>query len=65
MSVVAWQTDDEAVAQSFIAALRDSGETPVSDAIGPIPDLPSGHDAVEVLRDYLGPGIAAAASENA
>jgi len=63
MSVVAWQTDDEAVAQSFITALRDNGETPVSDAIGPIPDLPPGMMPVEVLRDYLGPGIAAAASE--
>jgi len=63
MSVVAWRTDDEAIAQSFITALRDSGETPVSDAIGPIPDLPPGMMPVEVLRDYLGPGIAAAASE--
>ena len=63
MSVAAWQTDDEAVAQSFITALRDNGETPMSDAIGPIPDLPPGMMPVEVLRDYLGPGIAAAASE--
>jgi hypothetical protein len=63
MSVAAWQTDDEVVAQSFITALRDYGETPVSDAIGPIPDLPAGMMPVELLRDYLGPGIAAAASE--
>ena len=63
MSVAAWQTDDEVVAQSFITALRDNGERPVSDAIGPIPDLPPGMMPVELLRDYLGPGIAAAASE--
>lgn len=63
MSVAAWQSDDEAVAQSFITALRNNGETPVSDAIGSIPDLPPGMMPVELLRDYLGPGIAAAASE--
>lgn len=63
LSVAAWQTDDEPVAQSFITALRDDGETPVSDAIGPIPDLPPGLVPVEALREYLGPGIAAAASE--
>ena len=63
LSVSAWQTDDEPVAQTFITALRDDGETPVSDAIGPIPDLPPGLVPVEALREYLGPGIAAAASE--
>jgi len=63
MSVAAWQTDDEAVAQTFVTALRDYGEVTISDAIGPIPDLPPGMLPVELLRDYLGPGIAAAASE--
>ena len=63
LSVSAWQTDDEPVAQTFITALRDDGETPVSDAIGPIPDLPPELVPVEALREYLGPGIAAAASE--
>lgn len=63
MSVAAWQTDDEAVAQSFVTALRDYDEIAISDAIGPIPDLPPDMMPVELLRDYLGPGIAAAASE--
>lgn len=63
MAVAAWQTDDESVAQTFVTALRDTGETIISDAIGPIPDLPAGMMPVEVLRDHLGPGIAAAASE--
>lgn len=63
ISVAAWQTDDEAVAQTFVTALRDYGEVTISDTIGPIPDLPPGMLPVELLRDYLGPGIAAAASE--
>lgn len=63
MSVAAWQSDDEAVAQTFITALRDNGATETSDAIGPIPDLPSGMLPVELLRNYLGPGIAAATAE--
>jgi hypothetical protein len=63
LSVAAWQTIDEAVAQSFITALRTDGNAPTSDSIGPIPGLPPGLMPVELLRDYLGPGIAAAAAD--
>lgn len=63
VSVAAWQTNDEAVAQSFVKRLRDDGSVTTSDIIGPIPDLPPGLMPVELLRDYLGPGIAAAAAD--
>jgi hypothetical protein len=63
VSVAAWQTNDEAVAQSFVKRLRDDGSVTTSDTIGPIPDLPPGLMPVELLRDYLGPGIAAAAAD--
>jgi len=62
VSVAAWQTNDEAVAQTFVKRLRDDGSVTTSDIIGPIPDLPPGLMPVELLRDYLGPGIAAAAA---
>lgn len=64
VAVAAWQTDDEAVAQSFIAALRDDGSINISAAIAPIPDLPAGLMPVETLRDYIGPGITAAAADS-
>ena len=35
VAVAAWQTDDEAAAQSFVTALRHDGSVNVSDAIGP------------------------------
>jgi hypothetical protein len=63
LSVAAWQTNDEAVAQSFVNALRNDGSIATSDTIGPIPDLPPGLMPVEVLRDFLGPGITAAAAD--
>ena len=63
LSVAAWQTNDEAVAQSFVNALRNDGSSTTSDTIGPIPDLPPGQVPVEALRDFLGPGIAAAAAD--
>ncbi len=63
VAVAAWQTDDESIAQSFIASLRNDGEAAISDLIAAIPDLPPGLMAVEILRDYLGPGIAAAAAD--
>lgn len=63
VAVAAWQTDDESIAQSFITSLRTDGEVIVSDLIAAIPDLPPGLMAVEILRDYLGPGIAAAAAD--
>lgn len=63
LSIAAWQTDDEAVAQEFVAALRDDGKVPASESITPIPGLPSGLASVERIRDYLGPGIVAAAAD--
>jgi hypothetical protein len=64
VAVAAWQTNDEAVAQSFIERLRNDEEITTSDAIGPIPDLPAGLTPIEQLRDYLGPGIVAAAADS-
>ncbi len=63
LSVAAWRTNDEAVAQSFVNALRNDSSTTTSDTIGPIPDLPPSLMPVEVLRDFLGPGITAAAAD--
>ncbi len=63
LSVAAWQTNDDAVAQSFVTDLRNGSNVTTSDAIDPVPDLPPGLMPVELLRDYLGPGIAAAAAE--
>ncbi len=63
LSVAAWQTNDDAVAQSFVAKLRNGSNVTTSDAIGPIPDLPPGLMPLELLRDYLGPGVAAAAAD--
>ena len=63
IAVAAWHTDDEAVAQEFVGALRSDGSANVSDAIGAIVDLPAGLTPVEQLRDYLGPGITAAAAD--
>ena len=59
-SVNAWQSDTESIAQAFIMSLRSDGEAVTSDQIATIPDLPPGLMPVEILRDYLGPGIAAA-----
>lgn len=63
VAVAAWQTDDESIAQSFITSLRNDGEVAISDLIAAIHDLPPGLMAIEILRDYLGPGIAAAAAD--
>ena len=63
VAVEGWQTDDEAVAQNFVNGLRDSGEAVTTAAIRAIPDLPAALMPIEILRDYLGPGIAAATAE--
>lgn len=63
VAVEGWQTDDEAVAQNFVTGLRDSGEAVTIAAIRVIPDLPAALMPIEILRDYLGPGIAAATAE--
>lgn len=63
VAVEGWQTDDEAIAQRFVATLRDGGEPVTSETIRTIPDLPAAIMSIEILRDYLGPAIAAAAIE--
>ena len=63
LHVDAWQTDAESVAQAFISALRDSGAADTRGDIAPVPDLPAGLVDIEMLRNYLGPAITAAAAE--
>ncbi len=62
IAVEGWQTDDESIAQLFVDKLRNSSEVPVVDTISLIPDLPRALTPVEILADYFGPGIAAAAA---
>jgi len=63
VSVAAWQSDDESVAQSFVTALRESGAPVPEEGIEALRDLPGGLMRIEILRDYLGPAIAAAAAD--
>ena len=63
LSVEAWQTDREPVAQAFVTALRENGEAPDIDDIEAMPDLPPGMMAADMLRNYLGPAITAAAAD--
>jgi len=63
IAVEGWQTDDEVVAQNFVNGLRGSGKAVMNAAIRAIPDLPAALMPIEILRDYLGPGIAAATAE--
>ncbi len=63
VAVEGWQSDDEAVAQGFATTLRDTNEPVTTDEIREIPDLPAVLMPIENLRDYLGPGIAAATTD--
>lgn len=63
VSVAAWQSDEESAAQDFVMVLRETGEATPGTEIAALPDLPSGLMSVEILRDYLGPAIAAAAAD--
>ncbi len=63
ISVEAWQTDNESAAQEFIIALRADDTETTFDTVRTMPDLPAGVMALEVLANYVGPGIAAAAAE--
>lgn len=63
VSVDAWQTDEESAAQTFIAALRANDTELTVDMVRPMPDLPAGIMNLEVLANYVGPGIAAAVAE--
>jgi hypothetical protein len=61
--VEVWQTDNESLAQDAANALRASEPVPASDDLRAMPDLPPGLVPAEVLRDYLGPAITAAAAD--
>jgi hypothetical protein len=63
VTVQAWQTDDESAAQGFVAALRADDAELDFDTVQPMPDLPSGVMSLEILANYVGPGIAAAVAE--
>ena len=63
LAVDAWQTDDEAVAQAFVTALRNGREEDGGPDIEPLPGLQRDMVPIEELRDHVGPGIAAAAAD--
>ena len=63
LSVDAWQTDDEPVAQEFVTRLRAGEDITAIENIGTIPEVPAGLAPTESLREFLGPAITAAAAE--
>ena len=63
LAVEAWQTDDEPLAQAFVASLRASGATESDDDIEAMADLPAGLLPAERVREFLGPAITAAVAE--
>lgn len=63
VAVEAWVSDDERVAQAFIAALEKSDGAPAVDGMEPLQDMPTSLLPVEALADHVGPGIAAAAAD--
>jgi len=63
LHVEAWQTEKEPLAQDFVAALRAGIGTLPGDDIKAMPDLPPGMLPLDVLRNYLGPAITAAAAD--
>lgn len=62
VAVQGWQTDDETLAQALVEQLRLDNDADIATLVEPIPDLPLEMMAVETLRDYVGPGVAAAAA---
>jgi len=65
LHVEAWETDIESVAQEAATALRANEAVTISDDIRAMPDLPPGLMSADILRDYLGPAITAAAADMA
>jgi hypothetical protein len=61
--VEAWETDDESRAQETVAALRAGAAVADTDDLRVMPDLPPGLLPAEILRDYIGPAITAAAAD--
>lgn len=62
LGISAWQTDDEKVAQSFAESLRVSADSTPPPGVEQIPEIPATPQAIELFRESLGPGIAAAAA---
>lgn len=62
VAVQGWQSDDETLAQELVERLRAGDEGELADGIELMADLPQEIVPVETLRDYVGPGIAAAAA---
>lgn len=63
LHVEAWETEREELAQELVSALRDGGSLPDAADITPMPDLPPGLLDTDMLRNYLGPAITAAAAD--
>lgn len=63
LSVDAWQTDSEPLAQNFVAGIRAGEAMSAGDEIEALPDLPAGLVPTETLRDHLGPAITAAVAD--
>ncbi len=63
LSVDAWQTEEEPVAQAFVSALRAGDADPGVSGIESLADIPDGLVPTETLREHLGPAITAAAAD--
>ena len=63
LSVEAWQTDHEPVAQEFVRSLRAGDTTRTSDDIEAVAGLPTELLPADTIREYLGPAVTAAAAE--
>ena len=63
LSVEAWQTDSEPLAQTFVSALRTNATAHLSDNIEPIANIPTELIPTDAMREILGPAITAAATE--
>ena len=63
LHVEAWETEFEELAQELVSALRDGGSLPDAADITLMPDLPPGLLETDMLRNYLGPAITAAAAD--
>ena len=61
LDVDAWVTDDERLAQAFIADIRAGQAPPVREDLRPVPGLPADPLPLQRLRMFVGPAIAAAA----
>lgn len=63
LSVEAWETETESVAQQFVTSLQLGETPPLTSGVRAMSDLPAGMLPTETVRDFLGPAITAAAAE--